>query len=247
MANSKNFIPPKNKNDLTAYLSSLIKGKKTLVLIDAANLYHAAGVANLKIDFTKIVKWFKSNSEVLDTKFYTAFDPEDKKQTDFLNFLEKKGYTVVKKPIKVYEKITKGNMDIEIAVDAMHYKNDYDILILISGDGDFHYLLKSLEEEKKKTIIISVGGFTSYELHQDAAGYFFFNRISKVWQEEKRKKKTSTKKTESSKEEPPEPKESKSSKNSGKNKDAANSGSKKVRPPIRVKVKLDSKKPKIII
>jgi len=187
------FIPPKNKDDLTPYLASIIKNKRVNVFVDSANLYHAANIAKLNIHYPQIVRWFKSRCKLNQVNFYTAYDPEDPKQIDFMEELEEAGFRVVKKPIKVYANSIKGNMDIELTVDAMQDLGGYDILVLISGDGDFHYLVKALEDAKKKTVIISVGGFTSYELHQEADSYFFFNRIHSVWKQDKRKGRKKTK------------------------------------------------------
>ncbi len=188
MTKKVNFKPPKNKNDLTGLLANLIENKRVSVFIDGANLYFAGGVAKLRIDYKQLHSWFSSKSSLAGLNYYTAFDPEDHKQEDFLHELENIGYTVIKKPIKVYDNFTKGNMDIELAVDALMQKDLYDILILISGDGDFRYLVKALENQGKKSIILGVGGFTSFELHQEADNYFFLNRISRVWQQTRKVK-----------------------------------------------------------
>ncbi len=181
MAEKAGFIPQKNKNDLTSQFAKLVSGKRVSVAIDAANLYYASSVSKIKIDYFQVASWFLENCESVNLNFYTAFDPEDEKQMEFFEGLQSCGYKVTKKPIKVFEDSKKGNMDIELAVDAMLQLNTYDILILLSGDGDFTYLITALESLGKETIILGIGGFTSYELHQEAGRYFFLNRISHVW------------------------------------------------------------------
>jgi len=184
----KTFKPPRVRNDMTGYLRKLIKDRRVAILIDAANLYHAAQVAKMRLDFIQISTWFHQCTDVTALHFYTAYNPEDEKQKEFFLQLEEAKYTVVKKPIRKFENLTKGNMDIELTVDAMMRKDEYDFLILLSGDGDFHYLVKALENSDKKTIILGIGGFTSYELHQEADSYFFLNRISQVWKSPRKKK-----------------------------------------------------------
>ena len=191
MAQAKGFKPPKVRNDLTTYLASLVKKQRVGVFIDAANLYYSAQIARLNLDYHSIADWFtKKSGDLSILNFYTAFDPEDKDQLAFLDDLKDTGYNVVSKPIKVFGNMIKGNMDIELAVDALAKGEEYDLIVLISGDGDFSYLIKELEKKGKKTVIVGVGGFTSFELHQEAENYFFFNRISRVWA---RKKKTTKK------------------------------------------------------
>jgi uncharacterized LabA/DUF88 family protein len=173
----------KIRNDLTANLIKSLKGQRVSVFIDAANLYHSSSKAGIRIDFIQIANWFRENiSENVNLRFYTAYDPDNSKQIEFLNELVDNGFNVVKKPIKDFGTFIKGNMDIELAVDAITYKDNFDTLVLISGDGDFTYLVNALEKNYKKTAILSVGGFTSYELHLIADSYYFMNRIAKVWQ-----------------------------------------------------------------
>ena len=166
---------------MTSVLKSLIRNKKVGVFIDSANLYYAANKASLKIDYFQIARWFKSNCELTSLNFYTAFDPLDERQNDFFNDLEKTGYTLIKKPIRVFADSVKGNMDIDLAVDVLMNQDKFEVLILISGDGDFQRLIQALEQLKKRSVILGVGGFTSYDLHQQADNYFFLNRIQEVW------------------------------------------------------------------
>ncbi len=182
------FIPPKNRSDMTNHLARLIDKKKVGIYIDAANLYHGSHIAKINIDYNQLISWFKSHCKVKNANFYSAYDVDDQKQIDFLNDLEKNGYRVVKKPLKVFEHSKKGNMDIEIAVDCLLNQNMYDVLVLMSGDGDFGYLVHALDVLGKETIIIGIGGFTSFDLHTEADNYFFLNRIREVWGAQKKSK-----------------------------------------------------------
>jgi uncharacterized LabA/DUF88 family protein len=182
MNNKKDaFIPPRNKSDMTNHLRKLIAGKRVSIYIDSANLYFASNIAKIKIDFIHLSKWFREHCKLTGINFYTAYDPEEQKQLDFLTELTDEGYRIVKKPVKIFENSKKGNMDIELAVDCITQKDLYDIVILLSGDGDFSYLIQALDTMGKDTIILGIGGFTSYELHQEADNYYFLNRIMDVW------------------------------------------------------------------
>lgn len=181
------FIPPRNKSDMTGHLKNLIENKRVSIYIDSANLYFASSIAKIKIDFIHLSKWFRANCKLTGINFYSAYDPDEPKQLDFLQELTEAGYRIVKKPVKIFENSKKGNMDIELAVDCLTQKDLYDIVILLSGDGDFSYLIQALDSVGKDTIILGIGGFTSYELHQEASNYFFLNRIMDVWSPRKKK------------------------------------------------------------
>ncbi|MGL4758736.1 MAG: NYN domain-containing protein [Patescibacteria group bacterium] len=173
----------KFRNDQTQNLTKILLNSKVAVFIDAANLYHSTSKVGIKLDFIQISNWFKDRiSNNVDLRFYTAYDPDNPKQIQFINELSASGFVVIKKPIKDFGTFVKGNMDIELAVDAISLKDNFDTLVLISGDGDFTYLINALEKNYKKTVVLSVGGFTSYELHLVADSYFFLDRICKVWQ-----------------------------------------------------------------
>ncbi len=181
---SENFVAPKIKNDLTDKFAGLIQGKKVYVAIDAANLYYAALKAKIYLNFEQIYKWFTKNTKYVEIGFYTAYNVDDTKQLEFLKQIESYGYTLICKPIKIFSNNkVKGNMDIEIAVDILRKENDFDTFVLLSGDGDFRYLINNL---KKPTIVLSIGGFTSFYLHQDADNYFFLNRVSAIWKSRKK-------------------------------------------------------------
>jgi uncharacterized LabA/DUF88 family protein len=172
----------RNKNDLENLLISNLGSDRICVLVDAANFFHSALKANIRIDFLQVASWFKLNTNnSLSLRFYTAYNPLDSKQIEFLSKLQEVGYQIIKKPIKTLDNIVKGNMDIELAVDAVRLIPEYDTMVLMSGDGDFTYLVNHLEQNYKKTILLGIGGYTSFELHKVADSYFFLNRISKVW------------------------------------------------------------------
>ena len=192
LGNSKtNTTRPKRvtRNDLTSKLASVCANKRVAVYIDAANLYYSASRKGLFINFESIKDWFSEHSTSAQLYFYTAFDPEDEKQMEFMEKMDKIGYHIIKKPIKVFNNLTKGNMDIELTVDSLLMASEYDVMVLISGDGDFSYLLQALEKMHKGTSVIGVGGFTSYELHQQADNYFFLDRIASVWRSKTRDRK----------------------------------------------------------
>jgi uncharacterized LabA/DUF88 family protein len=183
----------KNRGDMSSHLAGLLKGKEVGVFIDAANLYYSASKSGARVSFETMAEWFRSHSLSCTLNFYTAFNPEDTKQIDFINSLESHGYRVVKKPVKVFDNLTKGNMDIELAVDSLTMASTYDIYVIISGDGDFHYLVKALDKLSKKTIVIGVGGYTSFELHMEADNYYFLDRIKEVWKTKRTAKETNQK------------------------------------------------------
>src|SRR4029450_11780166 len=80
-----------------------------------------------------------------------------------IDWLDYNGYTMVTKPTKEFidaagRRKIKGNMDIELAVDAMELAEHLDHLVLFSGDGDFRSLVEALQHKGKRVGVVSRSG-----------------------------------------------------------------------------------------
>jgi uncharacterized protein (TIGR00288 family) len=67
--------------------------------------------------------------------------------------------------------LKKGNMDVELTIDAIEQAGEYDIMILFSGDSDFQPLIKNLRRRGKKVYVFSSKRSVSRELRTCADGY----------------------------------------------------------------------------
>ena len=77
-----------------------------------------------------------------------------------IDWLDYNGYTVVTKATKEFVDQTgrrkvKGNMDIELAVDAMEIAHTIDHMVLFSGDGDFRSLVEAVQRKGVKVTVVS--------------------------------------------------------------------------------------------
>jgi uncharacterized LabA/DUF88 family protein len=74
--------------------------------------------------------------------------------------LDYNGYTVVTKANKEFvdasgRRKVKGNVDIELAVDAMELAEHIDQMVLFSGDGDFRCLVEAVQRRGVRVTVIS--------------------------------------------------------------------------------------------
>lgn len=109
----------------------------------------------------------------------------------FFTFLEKGlGFTVRKKELKRIAVPTpegesieeKGNMDVEIAIDALHHLKRYDTALFFTGDSDFLPLITYLRRGGKKVFVFSSRNNVSQELRTGADGYFDVLEIEEnIW------------------------------------------------------------------
>jgi uncharacterized LabA/DUF88 family protein len=94
--------------------------------------------------------------------YYTAIieDQEYSSIRPLIDWLDYNGYTVVTKATKEYvdasgRRKVRGNMDIELAVNALELAEHVDQIVLFSGDGDFRCLLEALQRRGVRVTVIS--------------------------------------------------------------------------------------------
>jgi len=166
-------------------IKKYVKGK-TAVFIDSANIYFSQKTLGWKIDFKKLLDYFKKNTDLFRIAFYGAINPKNEKERKFHDFLEIIGYVVKHKEIKFirdgrenkYGGHHKGNIDVDLTIDAVHYRDKYDTFILLSGDSDFESLIKYLKNFKKRCLVVSTKGHISIELIRQAK-FIDFKKIKR--------------------------------------------------------------------
>jgi uncharacterized LabA/DUF88 family protein len=77
-----------------------------------------------------------------------------------IDWLDYNGYAVVTKATKEFidasgRRKVKGNMDIELAVDAMKLAEHVDQMVLFSGDGDFRSLVEAVQRRGVRVTVVS--------------------------------------------------------------------------------------------
>jgi uncharacterized LabA/DUF88 family protein len=94
-----------------------------------------------------------SYTAVIEDQEYTSIRP-------LIDWLDYNGYTVVTKASKEFinasgRRKLKGNMDIELAVDAMELAAHVDQIVLFSGDGDFRSLVEAVQRCGIRVTVVS--------------------------------------------------------------------------------------------
>lgn len=119
---------------------------RTIILIDGANIDHAARALGFNIDWSRFRKYFSEKMNVLRFYYYTALIEGEDWMFRLTDWLQYNGYCVRSKPAKPRGETYRGDLDLEIAVDALSLPvGSYDQAILLSGDGDFRCLVEALQ------------------------------------------------------------------------------------------------------
>ena len=136
--------------------------EKIALFIDGANLYAASKSLGFDIDYRKLLKAFQKRGYLLRAYYYTALieDQEYSSIRPLIDWLDYNGYKVITKPAKEFtdslgRRKIKGNMDIELTVDALELADVVDHYVIFSGDGDFTTLVEALQRKGRKVSVVS--------------------------------------------------------------------------------------------
>ncbi|MBB3808103.1 NYN domain-containing protein [Pseudochelatococcus contaminans] len=132
------------------------------LFIDGANLYATTKSLGFDVDFKRLLRSYNHNGRLVRAFYYTAMieDQEYSSIRPLVDWLDYNGYRVVTKPTKEFvdsagRRKIKGNMDIELAIDALEIAPFIDEMILFSGDGDFRSLAEAMQRRGVRVIVVS--------------------------------------------------------------------------------------------
>ena len=144
---------------------------RAAVYIDGANLFFTQRHLGWQIDFSRLMAFFLSGYASVEANYYVpASEPVSAENAAFSRVLNAHGYRIISKPVKkIVNKetgvvIMKGNLDVELVVDALSGADQYDTFILFSGDSDFLPLLRALQKKGKEVMVYSTQGLSAREL-----------------------------------------------------------------------------------
>lgn len=145
------------------------KEQRVEVLIDVQNLYHSAkNLYQAKVNFQEVLR-----AAIAGRKFIRAFAYVVKTKTGteepFFKALTKLGIeTRVRDLQEFYNGQKKADWDVGIVIDAIRTSPGLDVIVLVSGDGDFVSLVEYLKNQGKRVEVMAFGKTTSSRLKEAA-------------------------------------------------------------------------------
>lgn len=138
------------------------RDERLALFIDGSNLYATAKALHFDIDYKLLRQEFMRRGKLLRAFYYTALleNEEYSPIRPLVDWLHYNGFSMVTKPAKEYtdsqgRRKVKGNMDIELTVDALDISSFVDHIILFSGDGDFKPLVEALQRKGVRVSVVS--------------------------------------------------------------------------------------------
>jgi uncharacterized LabA/DUF88 family protein len=146
-------------------------GARVGVFIDVQNVYYGARRLKGKLDFDALLQAAVRDRRLIRATAYLV-EAEESDQSQFIARLEERAISVRRKPLMVRaDGSMKGDWDIELALDVIDAAGDLDVVVLVSGDGDFTSLAKRVKAIGPRVEVIAFPGTTAKSL-LEAADHF---------------------------------------------------------------------------
>jgi uncharacterized LabA/DUF88 family protein len=138
------------------------KDERLALFIDGTALYSATRMLGFEVDFKLLHREFVRRGKLMRVGYYTSLvDGEEfNPLRPLIDWLQYNGYAVVTKMAKEYvdsmgRRKVKGNMEVNIAVDAMELAPRIDHAVFFAGDGDLVPLVESMQRQGVRVSIVS--------------------------------------------------------------------------------------------
>ena len=122
------------------------RDQRVCVLVDVANMYHSAkNLYSRKVNFKEILKTAVFGRKLIRAMAYVV-KTESGEESSFLEALSQQGFEVKEKDLQIFAGgAKKADWDVGITVDAIKMAGNMDVIILVTGDGDYVPLVKYLQ------------------------------------------------------------------------------------------------------
>ena len=119
------------------------------VLVDVANMYHSAkNLFSKRVNFKEVLTRAVSDRKLIRATAY-VIKTDNKDEMAFFEALSQQGFEVKMKDLQVFAGgAKKGDWDVGITIDAMKLADKLDVIILVSGDGDYLPAVSYLQNNK---------------------------------------------------------------------------------------------------
>ena len=143
------------------------KEQRVGVLIDVQNMYHSAkNLYGARVNFKEVMKAAVAGRKLIRAIAY-VIRTETGEEKAFFEALTKMGIEVKTKDLQIfYGGLKKADWDVGMAVDAIRLLPLLDVIVLISGDGDFCPLVEYLRNEGRQVETIAFGKSASAKLKE---------------------------------------------------------------------------------
>lgn len=144
------------------------------IFLDVQNLYHSAkNLYGSRVNYRELIQGLASGRKIIRTLAYVVKSDPTTGEDAFFDALEKEGIELRNKDLQIYPGgMKKADWDVGLAVDAIKLASSLDVIILVTGDGDFVPLVSYLREGLGKIVEVAAFGRATSSKLRDAVDDF---------------------------------------------------------------------------
>ncbi|HAM88745.1 MAG: hypothetical protein US83_C0003G0017 [Candidatus Falkowbacteria bacterium GW2011_GWC2_38_22] len=146
------------------------KEQRIGVLVDVSNMYHSAkNLYHKRVNYKEVLKDVVAGRKLIRAIAY-VIKTESEEEMPFFEALSQQGFEVRMKDLQIFAGgAKKADWDVGIAMDAIKLARNLDVIVLVSGDGDYLPLMNYLQSTTG--CLVEIAGFrqtTSSKLIEEA-------------------------------------------------------------------------------
>lgn len=117
------------------------------IFVDVQNLYHSAkNIYHGRVNYKELIKQLVGDRQLIRATAYVVKSDTATGEAAFFDALQKAGLELRVKDLQIYAGgFKKADWDVGMAVDAIRMSAFLDVVILVTGDGDFVPLVDYLK------------------------------------------------------------------------------------------------------
>jgi uncharacterized LabA/DUF88 family protein len=144
------------------------------IFIDVQNLYHSAkNLYHGRVNYRELIKYLVGGRQLIRSMAYVVKSETAAGEAQFFEALEKAGLELRVKDLQVYPGgMKKADWDVGLAVDAIRMSSFLDVIILVTGDGDFLPLVDYLKWGVGRLVEVAAFKHSASAKMQEAADKF---------------------------------------------------------------------------
>ena len=145
------------------------KDQRVGVFVDIQNMYYSAkNLYSSKVNFMQVLEDAVAGRYLIRAFAY-VIKADVGAEKDFFGALEKMGFEVRSKDLQIfYGGNKKGDWDVGLCMDVIRLIPKIDVMVLVSGDGDYVDLVQYAHSQGVRTEIIAFGKTASSRLTEEA-------------------------------------------------------------------------------
>jgi len=156
------------------------KEQRVGIFVDVQNMYYSAkNLFSAKVNYGKILTESVGNRKLVRAFAY-VIKADVGAEKEFFEALEKRGYEVKSKDLQTfYGGAKKGDWDVGLCMDAVRMMPKIDVMVLVSGDGDYQDLLDYAKSQGVRTEVVAFAKTASHKIVDEAEDFIDLSKEPK--------------------------------------------------------------------